>query len=71
MGQSGMKNLIKDIFYAGLGLYIVTYFLIDAVATASADENLSAFAPIISLVIVVSVISIVWLLFSNALGGKK
>lgn len=69
-GQSKMKNLIKDIFYAGLGLYIIVYFLVHAVATATADENLSDFAPLISLVIVVAVISLVWILFGNALSDK-
>jgi len=69
-GTDKMKALIKDIFYAGLGLYIIVYFLVDAVASANADENLSAFASLISLVIVVSVISLVWILFGNALGGK-
>jgi len=68
--EGKMKGLIKDIFYAGLGLYIIVYFLVNAVATAQADPNLSAFSPLISLVIVVSVISLVWILFGSALGGK-
>lgn len=66
-----MKGLIKDIFYVGLGLYIIIYFLMDAVAQASADENLSQFASLISLIIVVAVISLVWILFGNALSGGK
>jgi hypothetical protein len=62
-----MKSLIKDIFYAGLGLYIIVYFLVNAVWEATNNENLTAFSPLISLVIVVAVISLVWILFGNAL----
>jgi hypothetical protein len=69
--MGNMQGLIKDIFYAGLGLYIVVYFLVQAVTTAVGNATLAPFAPLITLVIVISVMAIVWIIFGNALGGKK